>query len=195
MPVAPSAERWGTPGPSGQHSPRAAPPGAGPSVPTRLGAGSGDPPPGPPPAPRAPPCSRPRAALCGNLTLLTVGSCSSPDRRQRIKASGLVPEGSDRCSPPLLCSTPFIPLANACPVLPARGGREHPLLGWAAPSPPQPGSLDVLGITLPRSVLSSGGSPSGLSLLLGLGSFCCCCSPSATREAACGWAACPRGRG
>lgn len=80
---------------------------------------------------------RPRAALCGNLTPLTVGSCSSPDRRHQIKASGLVPEESDRCSPPLLCSPPFILLANAGPILPARGGRDAApaRAGSAAPPP------------------------------------------------------------
>lgn len=64
--------------------------------------------------------------LCaGNLMLMTVGSCSSPGRARQIKALGLVPEESDRCSLPLLCFPAFILLANACHIFAARGNRRR----------------------------------------------------------------------
>lgn len=75
------------------------------------------------------PCLPARAGqLCsGNLMLMTVGSCSSPSRLRQIKALGLVPEESDRCSLPLLCFPAFILLANACHIFTARGnGRRDP---------------------------------------------------------------------
>lgn len=95
--------------------------------------------------------------LCaGNLMLMAVGSCSSPSRPRQIKALGLVPEGSDRCSLPLLCFPPFILLANACHIFtaPGNGRRVHCLnrRRWhrAARLPPS---------TCPASLPSRSGIP------------------------------------
>lgn len=106
----------------------------------------------------------------GNLMLMTVGSCSSPSRLRQIKALGLVPEESDRCSLPLLCFPPFILLANACHIFTARGnGRHIPRLNWhcrhgAARLPPCtcPAWLpSCSGIPLFISPLNPQGRPSG----------------------------------
>lgn len=101
--------------------------------------------------------------MCRNLMLMTVGSCSSPNRPNRMKASGLVPEESDRCSLPLLCFPLFILLANVCHIFTARGNARR-IPRWKRPR--TPGRLpDVCGVTArrgtvgPRADPAAGGAP------------------------------------